>query len=101
MRGPLRRDGRGWGIKAYWGRALTRNLWRALALAGTVTALAPGVASAKTYIVQLKAPPLAAYPGGTKGLGATSPVAAGDTKLNTKSTAARSYLSYLKDRQDA
>jgi subtilisin family serine protease len=91
----------GWGIKTYWGRALTRNLWRTLALAGTMTALAPGVASAKTYIVQLKAPPLASYTGGTKSLRATSPLATGDTRLNTKSAAAVDYLSYLKDRQDA
>ena len=42
-----------------------------------MTALAPGVASAKTYIVQLKAPPLASYTGGTKSMRATSPLATG------------------------
>src|SRR5690348_9625569 len=80
---------------------LTRNVWRGLALAGAVTALTPAAASAKTYIVQLKAPPLASYTGGTKNLRATSPLATGTAKLNPRSAAARSYLSYLSGRQDA
>jgi subtilisin family serine protease len=78
-----------------------RNVWRGLALAGAVTALTPAAASAKTYIVQLKAAPLATYTGGTKNLRATSPLATGAARLNVKSAASQDYLSYLKGRQDA
>src|SRR3954470_17844655 len=83
------------------GDSFMRNLWRTVALAGAMTALAPAVASANTYIVQLKAPPLASYTGGTKGLSATSPLKTGAAHLNTTSAAAQAYSSYLDDRQDA
>jgi subtilisin family serine protease len=77
-----------------------RTFWRGLALAGAVSALAPAAASAKSYIVMLKAPPLASYTGGTKGIAATSPKATG-VKLNTSSAAAREYTGYLDGRQAA
>src|SRR3954447_18994667 len=77
-----------------------RTYWRGLALAGAVSALAPAAASAKSYIVMLKAPPLASYTGGTKGIRATSPKATG-LSLNTRSAAARQYTGYLDGRQAA
>src|SRR3954447_13955416 len=78
-----------------------RTFWRGLALAGAVSALAPAAASAKSYIVQLKAPPLASYTGGTKGIRATSPKVTGALKLSTTSTAAKQYTSYLEGRRAA
>src|SRR5689334_2547 len=77
-----------------------RTFWRGLALAGAVSALAPAAASAKSYIVMLKAPPLASYTGGTKGIRATSPKATG-LRLSTTSAAARQYTAYLNGRQAA
>ena len=77
-----------------------RTFWRGLALAGAVSALAPAAASAESYIVMLKAPPLASYTGGTKGIRATSPKATG-LRLSTSSAAARQYTSYLDGRQAA
>ena len=76
-----------------------RTLWRTIALAAAVSAVAPAAASANTYIVQLKAPPVASYTGGTKGLRATSPLVTGADKLNTQSAAAQAYSSYLAGRQ--
>jgi subtilisin family serine protease len=57
--------------------------------------------SPKTYIVQLHAAPLASYTGGHSGLPATSPKATGARKLNTRSSAAVAYSSYLAGRQRA
>jgi subtilisin family serine protease len=78
-----------------------RTFWRGLALAGAASALAPAAAAADTYVVQLKAPALASYTGGTKGIAATSPLATGARHLNVKSAAARQYTAYLAGRQAA
>ena len=61
-----------------------------LAAAGMLPATADA-ASASLYIVQLKAPPLASYMGGSSGIPATSPKATGQRKLSTTSSAARQY----------
>jgi subtilisin family serine protease len=58
-------------------------------------------ASGKLYIVQLKAPAVAAYQGGISGLPATSPRRTGAQRLDTRSTSARRYRSYLAGRQRA
>ena len=68
-----------------------------LAVVPTAHAAAP----THTYIVQLKAAPIASYTGGTRGLRATSPLATGQRKLNTRSASALAYRSYLAGRQDA
>jgi hypothetical protein len=67
-------------------------------------AVVPGAAdaaSAKTWIVQLKAPAMASYTGGTRGIPATNPQRAGTRKLDTRSNAAREYKRYLDGRQNA
>src|SRR5690606_12885829 len=48
-----------------------------------------------TYIIEFRSPPLAQYTGGIRALPATSPAATGDARLDTRSTAAQSYLSHL------
>jgi subtilisin family serine protease len=89
------------GHRKKWGRTPMRTFWRGLALAGAASALAPAAAAADTYVVQLKAPALASYTGGTKGIAATSPLATGARHLNVKSAAARQYAAYLAGRQAA
>src|SRR5437763_3035896 len=78
-------------------------------LASVVAAIAavgllPAAASAagtRTYIVQLKAAPLASYTGGKRGLSATSPKVTGRRKLDTTTSAAKTYTSYLAGRERA
>jgi subtilisin family serine protease len=78
---------------------------RAAILAAVLVALAlPATAAARAgtgdaYVVQLKAPPLASYHGGRQGLPATSRASTGDRRLDTRSTAARSYRAFLDDSQ--
>src|SRR3954454_12752372 len=77
---------------------------RAAGMAALVTlAVVPTAHAAPThtYIVQLKAAPLASYTGGARGLRATSPQVTGQRKLNTRTVAAQAYRSYLASRQDA
>lgn len=52
----------------------------------------------KTYIVQLKADPVAAYTGGIRGLAATKPDQG--EKVQAESTAAAEYETYLSSQQD-
>ena len=69
-----------------------------------VSALLPAAASAaasRTYIVQLKAAPLASYTGGKRGLSATSPKVTGRRKLDITTSAAKTYTSYLAGRERA
>ncbi|MBT8078656.1 MAG: S8 family serine peptidase, partial [Gammaproteobacteria bacterium] len=56
---------------------------------------------AGVYIVQLDAPSMATYKGGIRGYKATSRLATGERRLNTKSKAAKKYQNYLKSQQDA
>ena len=51
------------------------------------------------YIVRLTAPPIATYDGGISGFEATSARANGEARLNTKSSAAKSYLKFLRSEQ--
>src|SRR5206468_7047194 len=76
------------------------SVMAAIAAAAVLPAAASGAAT-KTYIVQLKAAPLASYTGGKRGLAATSPKVTGGRKLDTTTTAARSYSSYLAGREQA
>ena len=73
----------------------------AVAALGLPAAAAHAAAPTKTYIVQLKAPPLAGYTGGRTGLSATSPSVTGARKINTRSAAALAYTAFLDRRQDA
>jgi subtilisin family serine protease len=76
------------------------------AATGPATSVASG-ASSKTYIVQLKAPPVASYTGGTAAgptttpIPATSPKRTGGARVNARSGAAMRYRSYLAGRQRA
>ncbi|MCW3013078.1 MAG: hypothetical protein JWO02_170 [Solirubrobacterales bacterium] len=83
------------------GRRVGVALVAAFALAGGATATGASAASSKTYIVQLKAPPIASYAGGTAGVPATSPARTGTAKVNVRSDAATRYRSYLAGRQRA
>ncbi|HEY3019101.1 MAG TPA: S8 family serine peptidase, partial [Solirubrobacteraceae bacterium] len=58
-------------------------------------------ATTRTYLVELKAPPLASYTGGRAGLPATSPKATGNRKLDTSTSAANAYESFLAGRERA
>src|SRR5436190_21834930 len=60
--------------------------------------LAARTPTADQYIVQLAAPPVAAYKGGAKGFAATAPASAG-AKVDTRSAAARAWSRELDDRQ--
>src|SRR4051794_2708406 len=84
---------------------LGTNARRVAGMAAIVTlAVVPAAHAAaptQTYIVQLKAAPLASYTGGTRGLRATSPRVTGQRKLNVRSASALAYRSYLASRQDA
>src|SRR4051794_1408880 len=84
---------------------LGTNARRAAGMAAMVTlAVVPtahAAAPTHTYIVQLKAAPIASYTGGTRGLRATSPQATGARKLNVRSASALAYRSYIAGRQDA
>lgn len=73
----------------------------AVVVAVTMLPAAAHAASARQYIVQLKAPPMASYTGGRSGIPATSPKATGQRKLSTTTSAARQYRSYLADRERA
>ncbi len=55
--------------------------------------------AAKTYIVQLKEPPVATYDGGISGHAATRP--ARGNKIDTDSAAVANYRGHLRQRQDA
>ncbi|TMM00521.1 MAG: S8 family peptidase [Actinobacteria bacterium] len=77
---------------------------RASALATlAATGLLPAAADAatRTYVVQLKAAPLASYTGGRAGLPATSPKETGDRRLNTGTSAAAAYSAFLAERERA
>jgi subtilisin family serine protease len=65
------------------------------------TAGAADAASPSTYVVQLKAPPLASYTGGRGGVPATSPKVTGARRVDTRSQASAEYTSYLARRQRA
>src|SRR3954453_3811872 len=84
---------------------LGTNARRAAGMAALVTlAVVPtahAAAPTNTYIVQLKAAPIASYTGGTRGLRATSPLVTGQRKLNVRSASALAYRSFLAGRQDA
>ena len=61
-------------------------------------AMAKSAQSVGHYIVQLKAPPVASYRGGTRGVPATSPRSTG-RKLAPRSASVRAYRSYLAGQQ--
>src|SRR3954466_12141351 len=75
--------------------------WMAALVTLAVVPMAHAATPTQTYIVQLKAAPLASYTGGARGLRATSPLATGQRKLNVRSASALAYRSYLAGRQDA
>src|SRR3954463_495392 len=83
------------------GNYARRAAWMAALVTLAVVPAAHAAAPTHTYIVQLKAAPLASYTGGARGLRATSPRATGQRKLNTRTVAALAYRSYLASRQDA
>src|SRR3954454_14681957 len=79
--------------------AHTGRLVRCALTASAAFAVAPAAASAAdTYIVQLKAAPLASYTGGTQGIPGTSPQVTG-RKLKVDSANGLDYRSYLASRQ--
>src|SRR4051812_37739555 len=81
--------------------AHTGRLVRCALTASAALAVAPAAASAAdTYIVQLKAAPLASYTGGQQGIPATSPLVTG-RKLKADSANGLDYRSFLSDRQKA
>jgi subtilisin family serine protease len=61
---------------------------------------AKGETESAYYIIQLADEPLATYTGGTAGLEATSPLATGTRKLDSKSPASLAYEQFLADKQD-
>src|SRR3954464_2121777 len=61
---------------------------------------AASAADTDTYIVQLKAAPLASYTGGTQGIPGTSPLVTG-RKLKADSANGLDYRSFLASRQKA
>src|SRR3954447_8440691 len=65
----------------------------AAAVASLLVAATPAhaAAGARSYVVELKAAPLASYTGDRRGLAATSPLSTGARRLNTRSAAARAY----------
>jgi len=71
-----------------------------LAFGATVANAAPqiGDGEQKTYIVQLKDKPIAAYDGGIRGYAATKPGTG--QKVDTGASAARSYAKYLDTQRD-
>jgi subtilisin family serine protease len=78
-----------------------------VALAVALPVMAAGRSSAAKsapssgeYIVQLSSPPVASYRGGKQGLPATSPKRTG-RKINSNSTAVRTYRAYLSGQQRA
>lgn len=83
-------------------RALRRS-WVLLCLPALLIVVAgagaatPGKFKTKTYIVQLTAPPLAAYTGGIRAYEATSPRVTGQ-KLDVDAAEARSYAAYIDTR---
>lgn len=92
---------------------------RALAALVVLLALAPALVfgrppdggnQARTYIVELQDPPLAVYdgrtlsvplPSGRESLAATNPESRGQARLDMDSAAARAYIDFLNDRQQA
>jgi len=70
----------------------------ALAASAAVLVAPAAASAADTYIVQLKAAPLASYTGGTKGIPGTSPMVTG-RKLKVDSANGLDYRSFLADRQ--
>lgn len=72
-----------------------------LAVALGAPALAAAAAGPQTYIVQLKAPPVASYTGGTQGIPATSPKVTGQRTSRSGTEAVRTYRSFLAGRQRA
>jgi subtilisin family serine protease len=80
------------------GRRLVRPAAMAIA-AGALFPAAASAAHAKTYIVQLKAAPVASYQGGRTGLQATSPEKTGARRVQLGSVAVRDYRSFLAGRQ--
>ena len=73
----------------------------ALALAVALPVAAARRAPAKaSYVVQLTAPPVASYRGGTQGIPATSPRRTG-RRLDNRSQAVRAYRAFLAGRQRA
>lgn len=72
----------------------------AVSMAHRVYNEAPGETEPAFYIVQLADAPLATYTGGVAGLEATSPLATGARKLDSKSPASLAYEQYLAGVQD-
>src|SRR5688500_13065804 len=66
----------------------------ALVATGADVARSAPPSSASVYIVQLAAPPVAAYNGGVSGIPATRPVQG--EKVNLGSTAAKAYRAHLR-----
>jgi hypothetical protein len=81
--------------------AHTGRLVRCALAASAALLAAPAAASAAdTYIVQLKAAPLASYTGGTQGIPGTSPLVTG-RKLKADSANGLDYRSFLAGKQKA
>lgn len=68
-------------------------------LAGCALEPAAPETSARSYIVRLPAPPLAAYAGGIEGLAATSPAATGALAIDFNAPASLAYRAYLEKQQ--
>ena len=60
---------------------------------------APGASGPEVYIVQLAGDPVATYQGGVPGYAATSPLATGAVKLDSKSKTSQAYAAYLAGEQ--
>src|SRR3954471_1900291 len=83
------------------GNYARRAAWMAALVTLAVVPMAHAATPTHTYIVQLKAAPIASYTGGARGLRATSPLVTGQRKLDVRSASALAYRSYLAGRQDA
>src|SRR3954452_2174107 len=83
------------------GNYARRAAWMVALVTLAVVPMAHAATPTHTYIVQLKAAPIASYAGGARGLRATSPLVTGQRKLDVRSASALAYRSYLAGRQDA
>src|SRR3954452_21253742 len=83
------------------GNYARRAAWMVALVTLAVVPMAHAATPTHTYIVQLKAAPIASYAGGARGLRATSPLVTGQRKLNVRSASALAYRSFLAGRQDA
>src|ERR1700755_1114975 len=83
------------------GAARRAGVCAAVALGAIAMPGAARAASTHTWIVELKAPAMASYKGGTRGIAATNPQRAGTRKRTTRPAAAREYQRYLDGQQSA